>query len=173
MKTIHFRKTREYLGRVKEAARMMENVKDIYDLCEDAGMEVGELQSALELTTRHLALEKFFLANKISGISKAEYQWVLIRRYVDLLSWDDIAREGNTSRRYVLSIHGLALPEMQDVLVDAGVIAPEDADDIEFLLTKEGTLDIGTMEDYLKYREEKKQKKREQKEQEERERREV
>ena len=56
----------------------------------------------------------------------------------------------------MISDHGLALPEMQDVLVDAGIIAPEDAEDISALLPEEGTLDTGTMEGYLKYREEKK-----------------
>jgi hypothetical protein len=63
--------------------------------------------------------------------------------------------KASTKYRQVVSDHGLALPEMQDVLVDAGIVAPEDAEDIRKLLDSEGSLDIGTMTDYLKYREEK------------------
>ena len=96
------------------------------------------------------------LADMIAKVPKVKYQWILIKRYVELLDWDEIAYQGNMRYRKVVSAHGLALPEMQDVLVEAGIIAPEDTEDISALLPEEGTLDTGTMEDYLKYREEKK-----------------
>ena len=66
----------------------------------------------------------------IARVQSVGYQWLLTKRYVELLSWDEIAHIGNVSHRTVICDHGLALPEMQDALVDAGVIAPEDADDI-------------------------------------------
>ena len=92
----------------------------------------------------------------ISRIPRVSYQWLLTKRYVELLGWDEIAEDGNISYRTVISDHGLALPEMQDVLVDAGIISSEDAEDIKALLEEEGTEDTGTIQDYLKYREEKK-----------------
>lgn len=156
MKTVYFRKTREYLGQVKDAAQKVEMLEKRISLYEDVGMDAGELPSELEFAMKDLALRKVAVSDMIARIPRVEYQWLLTKRYVELLDWYEIARENNTSRRRVGSIHGLALPEMQDVLVDAGVIAPEDADDISVLLPEEGTLDVGTMEDYLKYREEKK-----------------
>ena len=156
MKNVHFRKTREYLEQVKEAAQKVEMLKKRIDLYENVGMDADELSSELEFAMKDLALRMVTLADMIGRIPKVKYQWLLTKRYVELLDWFDIASESNSNRRKVVSTHGLALPEMQDVLVDAGVIAPEDADDIRVLLPEEGTLDAGTMEDYLKYREEKK-----------------
>ena len=156
MKTIHFIKTRNYLGQVKDAAQKVEMLEKRIALYEDIGMDAGELPSELESAMKDLAIRKVTVSDMIARIPRVEYQWLLTKRYVELLDWYEIARENNTSRRRVGSIHGLALPEMQDVLVDAGVIAPEDAEDISVLLPEEGDLDVGTMEDYLKYREEKK-----------------
>lgn len=156
MKTVHFIKTREYLDQVKDAAQKVEMLKKRIDLYEEAGMDIGTLPNELEKAMRDMSLKKVALSDMIARIPRVEYQWLLTKRYVDLLNWNDIACENNTGCRKVVSIHGLALPEMQDVLVEAGVIAPEEADDISVLLPEEGTLDIGTMEDYLKYREEKK-----------------
>ncbi|MBQ6722819.1 MAG: hypothetical protein IJQ88_11700 [Clostridia bacterium] len=156
MKTVHFRKTREYLEQVKDAARKVEMLKKRIALYEKAGMDVGTLPDELEEAMRNMTLKKVGLSDMIARIPRVEYQWLLTKRYVDLLSWDDIACENNSGYRKVVSTHGFALPEMQDVLVEAGVVAPEEADDISLLLPEEGTLDTGTMEDYLKYREEKK-----------------
>lgn len=156
MKTVHFRKTREYLEQVKDAAQKVEMLKKRIDLYEKAGMGVGTLPDELEGAKQDKTMKEVELSDMIARIPRVEYQWLLTKRYVDLLNWNDIACENNTGYRKVVSIHGLALPEMQDVLVEAGVIAPEEADDISVLLPEEGTLDIGTMEDYLKYREEKK-----------------
>ena len=156
LKTVHFRKTRDYLGQVKEASQKVEMLKSRITLYEESGMNPGALAAELETAMQTLLSKKVEISDMIARIPAVEYQWILIKRYVELMSWDDIAVDGNTNRRQVVSIHGLALPEMQDVLVDAGIVAPEDAEDITGLLPDEGTLDTGTMADYLKYREEKK-----------------
>lgn len=156
MKTVHFIKTREYLNQVKEAAQKVEMLKKRIEFHENAGNDLSTLPEELEVAMQDHKQKMASLADMIAKVPKVKYQWILIKRYVELLDWDEIAYQGNMRYRKVVSAHGLALPEMQDVLVEAGIIAPEDTEDISALLPEEGTLDTGTMEDYLKYREEKK-----------------
>ena len=155
MNTVHFIKTREYLNQVREAAQKVEMLKKRIEFREDAGMDVSDLPAELEIAMQDHKLKVADLADMISRVPKVKYQWILMKRYVELLDWDEIARQCNMSHKKAVSAHGLALPEMPDVLVDVGIVAPEDAEDISVLLPEEGTLDTGTMEDYLKYREEK------------------
>ncbi len=156
MKPMHFINTRKYLEQVKNASQKMELLKKRIEICEEAGMNTGALPEELEAAKKDFLRKQVEVMDMISRVTRVDFQWVLSKRYVELLDWYDIACEGNMCKRMAISKHGLALPKMQDVLVSAGVIAPEDADDIARLLPEEGTLDIGTMEDYLKYREEKK-----------------
>ena len=156
MKTVHFIKTREYLNQVKESAQKVEMLKKRIEFHENAGNDLGSLPAELETAMLEHHQKVASLADMISHISKVKYQWILMKRYIELLDWDEIAYQGNLNRRDVVSAHGFALPEMQDVLVAAGIVAPEDTEDISVLLPEEGTLDVGTMQDYLKYREEKK-----------------
>ena len=156
MNTKHFLKTREYLNQVKEAAQKVEMLKKRIEFREQAGIDISGLPEELKSATQAYSEKMVELSDMIARVPKVGYQWILIKRYVELLGWDEIAREGNISYRTVISDHGLALPEMQDVLVEAGIISSEDAEDIKTLLEEEGTLDTGTMEDYLNYREEKK-----------------
>ena len=156
MNTKHYLKTREYLSQVKEAVQKVEMLKKRIEFREQAGMDIGGLAAELESAMRAHSEKTVELADMISRIPRVSYQWLLTKRYVELLGWDEIAEDGNISCRSVISDHGLALPEMQDVLVDAGIISPEDAEDIKALLEDEGTEDTGTIQDYLKYREEKK-----------------
>ena len=155
MKTVHFVKTRKYLGQVKEAAQKVEVLKKRIEYCENAGMDTGTLPADLEAAMQDFHRRQAEVSGMIARIPNVGYQWILTKRYVELLDWQEIVHESSTKYRQVVSDHGLALPEMQDVLVDAGIVAPEDAEDIRKLLDSEGSLDIGTMTDYLKYREEK------------------
>ena len=156
MNTKHFMKTREYLVQVKEAAQRVEMLKKRIEFREKAGMGNGDLPAELETSIQVYSEKVVELSDMIARVPKVSYQWVLIKRYVELLGWDEIAEKGNMSYRTVISDHGHALPEMQDVLVDAGIISPDDADDIKALLEDDGTDDAGTLQDYLNYREEKK-----------------
>ena len=156
MNTKHYIKTREYLNQVKETVQKVEMLKKRIEFREQAGMDIGGLAAELESAMQAHSEKTVELADMISRIPRVSYQWLLTKRYVELLGWDEIAEDGNISYRTVISDHGLALPEMQDVLVDAGIISSEDAEDIKALLEEEGTEDTGTIQDYLKYREEKK-----------------
>ena len=156
MNTKHYSKTREYLNQVKETVQKVEMLKKRIEFREQAGMDIGGLAAELESAMQAHSEKTVELADMISRIPRVSYQWLLTKRYVELLGWDEIAEDGNISYRTVISDHGLALPEMQDVLVDAGIISSEDAEDIKALLEEEGTEDTGTIQDYLKYREEKK-----------------
>jgi len=156
MNTKHFMKTREYLAQVKEAAQRVEMLKKRIEFREKAGTDNGGLPAELETAIQVYSEKVVELSDMIARVPKVSYQWVLIKRYVELLGWDEIAEKGNMSYRTVISDHGLALPEMQDVLVDAGIISQDDAEDIKALLEDDGSDEAGTLQDYLNYREEKK-----------------
>ena len=57
MKIVHFRKTREYLEQVKDAARKVEMLKKRISLYEKAGMDVGTLPDELEEAMRDMTLK--------------------------------------------------------------------------------------------------------------------
>ena len=104
MKNVHFRKTREYLEQVKEAAQKVEMLKKRIDLYENVGMDADELSSELEFAMKDLALRMVTLADMIGRIPKVEYQWLLTKRYVELLDWFDIASTQLILLGYSLSI---------------------------------------------------------------------
>lgn len=155
MNTKHYLKTREYLNQVKEAAQKVEMLKKRIKFREQAGVEIGGLTDELESAVQAHSEKMVTLSDMIARVSRVSYQWLLTKRYVELLSWDEIAEVGNISYRTVISDHGFALPEMQDVLVEAGIISSEDAEDVKALMADRENDDTGTMQDYLNYREEK------------------
>lgn len=152
----HFKLTRRYLAQVGDIKKKVEMVTARIALYEESGKDSSELHHELDKARQALWQKKLEVADMISCIPDHRFQWVLMKRYVDLLDWRHIAYLGRCSYQKAISDHGLALPEMQDVLVEAGIIAAEDAEDIQKILDEEDCNDIGTMEDYLKYREEKK-----------------
>ena len=155
MNSKHFLKTREYLEQVKEAAQKVEMLKKRIEFAEEAGVDTASLVEELDAARKEQAQKMVEVSGMIAKVPKVSYQWLLTKRYVELLGWDDIAYMNNTSHRNVISEHGLALPEMQDVLMEAGIVAEEDADDVEVIMYEAGADNIGTMKDYLNYREEK------------------
>ncbi len=156
MKPMHYINTRKYLEQVKTAAQKMELLKKRIEICDEADTGTGTLPKELEAAKKDFLRKRVEVMEMISRVPRVDFQWILSKRYIELLDWYEISFEGNMCKRMAISKHGFALPEMQDVLVRAGVIARDDADDIAGLLTEEETMDIGTMEDYLKYKEEKK-----------------
>ncbi len=153
----HFLKTRQYLEQVRDASQKVEMLKERIALCVEAGEDAAPLRLELDTAEQNYLRKKIEVSSMIERIPRTHLQWILNKYYVNLLTWYEIGRLNKTGMRRVTQDHGLALPEMQDVLVEAGIIAPEDAEDIGEILEKEGCLDVGTMQDYLKYREEKMQ----------------
>lgn len=156
MREVHFIRTRDYLGQVKEAVQRIEMIEKRIEVFKEADLDIENLLYELESAKQALKCKKVNVTNMISRVSRPKYQWILMKRYVELLGWKDIAIQAKRNCHTVAQLHGFALPEMQDVLVKAGIIAQEDADDIKELLDEKGLLDVGTLQDYLKYREEKK-----------------
>ena len=155
MGSMHFMKTREFLNQVKEAGQTVEMLKKRIEVCESAGLEPGLLCNELEAANKGLSQKIVRTAEMIAKIPDVHHQWVLFKRYVELLDWMDIAFQENMTRRAVVNAHGYALPELQSVLVEEGVIAPEDADDASLPPDDDYGNNSGSMEDYRKYREEK------------------
>ncbi len=156
MKRVHFEKTRKYLEQVQYYAQKVELLEERIKIREGAGLDTVMLQKELEAVRKDFLRRQAEVSDMISRIPRIDLQWILSKRYVKLMDWHDIACEGNMKYRTMTNKHGFALPEMQDVLIDAGIISPEEADDITKILPREETPDSKAFQDYLKYREEKK-----------------
>ena len=73
------------------------------------------------------------VAEEISKLYNVNLEMVMVKRYIDTLSWDDIAKTLDLKMRTVLKFHGKALPRMRrillaDGLVELAVEAKADAD---------------------------------------------
>lgn len=151
----HFSQTREYLEQVKDAAKNVEMLMERIDAYEEAELDTTELINELHAAKQEHRQKVIEVSDMIARIPRSRYRWVLMKKYINLMNHREIADRNKTCVQIVSRDHGLALPEMQDVLVEAGIIAPEDAEDIRQILEEEGRLDNPTMQKYLKYREEK------------------
>lgn len=62
--------------------------------------------------------KKLYVLDLIATMDNADYQAVLIKRYFERLSWEDIISQINYSRRYTFTLHGRALEELDKRLSD-------------------------------------------------------
>ena len=97
----NFRETRQFLFQVKDAKRRFMLMRERGERTADD----AELKTAIKA-----------LQDAISQLPDVNQQFVLTRRYIDDMSWEQIAAEMNTHVRVVQKFHGKALPEMAKVL---------------------------------------------------------
>lgn len=153
MFTKSFAETREFLLQVKEAARRVEMLESRLDFRRRAEMDTADLEAELEEAERDLTMKSIHVGDWIAKVSDVFLQWILTKRYVELLTWEEIAAEADMGVHNIHLYHGDALPAMQTVLAEGGEITLPDPSEDSFDGTEE---DTGTYEDYLRYREEKK-----------------
>ena len=61
---------------------------------------------------------------------------VMVKHYIDTLSWDDIAKTLDLKMRTVLKFHGKALPRMRRILLTDGLVALAVEAESEFTATQ-------------------------------------
>ena len=69
------------------------------------------------------------VAEEISKLHDVGQEMVLTRRYIDGMSWDQVAGALDMKMRTVQKLHGHALPSMEQILLDDGRIEIKDEAD--------------------------------------------
>ncbi len=82
----------------------------------DAICKALDLEAEIHKDEFRLQEKKVFLLELIGTIESCDYQTVLIKRYFENLSWDDIASRMFYSTRWIYKLHGRALEEIDKKL---------------------------------------------------------
>ena len=120
--------TREYLQQVREVTRSIELLNRRVKFREDAGEDVSDLKQQIEEKTEELKAIKSAVAEEINTIGNVSQEMVMMKRYIDLMTWDEIAESMDLRIQTVLKFHGYGLHHMTTVLLEDGLIE-EDCDE--------------------------------------------
>ena len=81
----------------------------------EAEQELAVVQDKLKRVTAEVAEE-------ISKLYNVNLEMVMVKRYIDTLSWDEVAKSLDIKMRTVLKFHGKALPRMRRILLADGLV---------------------------------------------------
>lgn len=84
----------------------------------DAVCKALDLEAEIRSDEAELQEKKVFLLELIGTLDNCDHQTVLIKRYFEHLSWDDIASCMFYTTRWIYKLHGCALEEMDKKLCE-------------------------------------------------------
>jgi len=111
-----FMTAREFLGMVREDAQRVEVVERRIAYRQELGEDAVDLEAELETENREKLTRANAVMDAISRLRKADQQTVMMKRYVDLKSWEEIAADMDIGIREVQKLHGRALPALDEML---------------------------------------------------------
>lgn len=114
-----YMEARDYLGLVREAQETIEVLEKRIELRSEIGVETEELEKELANARDVLKVRKADTADTISRLKGTRVQLVMLKRYVDLESWEQIAEEMDLGIRTVQSAHGGGLVQLEKRLMNA------------------------------------------------------
>ena len=126
---IHFVETRKYLQQVRDQKRHIQLLEERIQYRRDAGLDTSWHEEELEQSRKKLIFTIAEVSEEISKVKDVNQEVVMTRRYIDLMSWDEIAQTADLKMRTVQKCHGHALPCMQEILLADGLIVLNDAAD--------------------------------------------
>ena len=121
--------TRVYLQQVRDEKHREDLIKKRIQYRKEAGLDTTEAEQELAAVQDKLKRVTAEVAEEISKLYNVNLEMVMFRRYIDTLSWDEIAKTLDLKMRTVLKFHGKALPRMRRILLTDGLV--ELADDTE------------------------------------------
>ena len=86
-------KARNYLGQVKETQEAVDILEKRISLRKEIEIETDELEVELAEAREDLKVQKSNTAETLSQLSRPNVALVMIKRYVDLETWEQIAQE--------------------------------------------------------------------------------
>ena len=114
--------TRVYLQQVRDEKHRVDLIKNRIRYRKEAGLDTSEAEQELAAVQDKLKLVKAEVAEEISKLYNVNLEMVMVKRYIDTLSWDDIAKTLDIKMRTVLKFHGNALPRMRRILLADGLV---------------------------------------------------
>ena len=118
----HFMETRLFLQRVRDDKHRISLLKDRIAFRKKCSLDTAYLEAELAEKEKQLALDATEVFDEISKLNDVSLEMVMAGRYVDALAWVEIAEKLDIQIRTVHRMHGKALPRMQTILLDDGLI---------------------------------------------------
>ena len=122
-----FCETRMYLHQIKDCKHRIKLLGDRKDYRESANLDASRIEDKISAEKVKMIDLRVEISDEISKLNEVRLEWVMVKRYVDCLSWEEIAVEIDTKVRTVQKLHGRALPLMKDILVADGKITEDDS----------------------------------------------
>ena len=107
---------RNYLDLVREAKETIDVLEARISLRKEIGAETEELEGELANARDVLKVRQADTADTISRLKGSRIQLVLLKRYVELKTWEQIASEMDCTVRRAQSIHGGGLVQLEERL---------------------------------------------------------
>lgn len=128
--------TRVYLQQVRDEKRRVDLIKSRIQYRKEAGLDTSEAEQELAVVQDKLKRVTAEVAEEISKLYNVNLEMVMVKRYIDTLSWDAIAKTLDLKMRTVLKFHGKALPRMRRILLADGLV--------ELAVEAKADADVGT-----------------------------
>ena len=128
--------TRVYLQQVRDEKHRVDLIKSRIQYRKEAGLDTTEAEQELALVQDKLKRVTAEVAEEIRKLYNVNLEMVMVKRYIDTLSWDDIAKTLDLKMRTVLKFHGKALPRMRRILLTDGLV--------ELAVESQADADVGT-----------------------------
>ena len=114
--------TRVYLQQVRDEKHRVDLIQKRIQYRKEAGLDTSEAEQELAVVQDKLKRVTAAVAEEISKLYNVNLEMVMVKRYIDTLSWDDIAKTLDLKMRTVLKFHGNALPRMRRILLADGLV---------------------------------------------------
>ena len=128
---VHFVETRKYLQQVRDQKHSIQLLENRIKYRKDAGLDTSWHEEELEGARKELKLIIAEVAEEISKLENINQKVVMTKRYIEGMTWDEVAESADFSMHTVQKSHGNALPRMEQILLDDGPIEPVEAYDPE------------------------------------------
>ena len=111
-----FMTARTVLGRVKELTNQLEVSKRRAQYKAELGEDTSEIEAGQKNLEQSILEWKSSILETLTNLPTAMQATVMMKRYVDLMSWEDIAEDMDVGVREVQKLHGKALPILDEML---------------------------------------------------------
>ncbi len=116
MRTDTFMTARTFLGKVRDSAQRIEVLNRSIEYKNELGEDAGDMPEMLKAEEMRLAQNRVSIMHEIRNLPDVDSQLVLMKRYVELATWEQIAADMDVGIREVQKIHGRALPVLDEML---------------------------------------------------------
>lgn len=118
----HFIETREFLQQVRDQKRRVDLIESRIQYRKEAGLDTSEAEQELAASQEKLKRVTAEVAEEISKLYNVNLEMVMVKRYIETLSWDEVAKTLDIKMRTVQKFHGRALPRLQRILLRDGLV---------------------------------------------------